>query len=337
MACYVSICIPSYNRPMELKRLLESVDYSGDKELEIVICEDKAPLGEEVERIVYNYQENSKYKVRFSHNEVNCGYDKNLRQCIDHAHGKWIIFMGDDDLFIPGKLNLFIDFLAEHEMAGYVLRSYQANHIDGSTEVFKYYSEDKMFEAGVETYIDLFNKSTFISGFTFQRELALPFRTDKLDGSLLYQLYILAEICLRYPSAYCAIPFTQSIEGGTPYFGSSESEKGKYTPGTISLDNSVEFIKQHYLVIDYIDQINDIHAADIIRHNMSKYSYPLLSIQRERGIKEFNRYNKMLRSIGLDKSIYYNIYYIGLLVFGKNVCDRIIRTLKQMIGHRPRL
>ena len=258
MACYVSICIPSYNRPMELKRLLESVDYSGDKELEIVICEDKAPLGEEVERIVYNYQENSKYKVRFSHNEVNCGYDKNLRQCIDHAHGKWIIFMG--------------------------------------------------VEAGVETYIDLFNKSTFISGFTFQRELALPFRTDKLDGSLLYQLYILAEICLRYPSAYCAIPFTQSIEGGTPYFGSSESEKGKYTPGTISLDNSVEFIKQHYLVIDYIDQINDIHAADIIRHNMSKYSYPLLSIQRERGIKEFNRYNKMLRSIGLDKSIYYNIY-----------------------------
>lgn len=337
MDYYVSICIPSYNRPKELRRLLDSIDYSGDKGIEIVICEDKAPLGDEVEKEVSEYQNNCIYKIEFSHNKVNCGYDKNLRQCINHAHGKWIIFMGDDDLFIPGKLNEFIHFLSNHENAGYVLRSYVANYNDGTSEVFRYYSEDKLFEAGIETYIDLFNKSTFISGFTFQREYALPFETDQLDGSLLYQLYILAEICLRYPSAYCSIPFTQSIEGGTPYFGSSESEKEKYTPGTITLENSVEFMKQYYAVVDFVDKRNGINAGDIIKLNMSKYSYPVLSIQREKGVKEFKRYHKMLNEIGLNRSLYYKIYYISLLVFGKGFCDNVIRTIKKVLGRRPRL
>lgn len=37
-----SICIPSYNRPAEIRRLLNSIDTTHVDEVEIVICEDKS-------------------------------------------------------------------------------------------------------------------------------------------------------------------------------------------------------------------------------------------------------------------------------------------------------
>lgn len=41
MSRFVSICVPSYNRPDELVRLLQSIDCDTE-DIEIVICEDCA-------------------------------------------------------------------------------------------------------------------------------------------------------------------------------------------------------------------------------------------------------------------------------------------------------
>jgi glycosyltransferase involved in cell wall biosynthesis len=334
---YISICVPSYNRPKEIRRLLESIDYNGDKAIEIVVCEDNAPLGDEVEREVLEFKKKCPYELILVRNSVNYGFDKNLRECIRHARGKWIVFMGDDDIFIDNTLNGYIEFLTKHENVGYVLRSYKAIYNDGTEEIYRYYDEDKCFAAGIDTYIELFNKSVFISGFTFKREGVIAVDTDRLDGSLLYQLYLLAEICLKYPSAYYSTPITQSFEGGTPFFGNSEAEKGKYTPETITVQNSIEFMKQYFVVIDYVDRKHNIDAKSKIKRNMSKYSYPAMAIHRDKGRKVFRKYVKMLREIELDESIYFNIYYIGLIIFGKSFCDNIIRFIKKKLGRRPKL
>lgn len=44
----LSICIPSYNRPEEIYRLLQSIDLQESDKIEIVICEDHAPKREAV-------------------------------------------------------------------------------------------------------------------------------------------------------------------------------------------------------------------------------------------------------------------------------------------------
>ena len=49
---FFSICIPSYNRPAEIRRLLDSIDTIHFDEVEIVICEDKAPS---VKKSVHRY------------------------------------------------------------------------------------------------------------------------------------------------------------------------------------------------------------------------------------------------------------------------------------------
>ena len=248
---YISICIPSYNRPDTLVRLLQSIDYY-DENMEIVICEDSSPARKTIRQRVAEFKENANLVINYYENDKNYGYDRNLRECIQKAEGKWIIYMGDDDVFIPGELKKYITFLHDHEDRGYVLRSYNGVHVGGEIERFQYYDTDKFFDKGYNTYVELFRKSVFISGFTFQREYSLDTLTDRFDGSLLYQLYIQAEICLNHPAAYYSTPFVQWIdqEINVPYFGSSDVEKDLYTAGKITVDNSVNFVSKYFVLTE---------------------------------------------------------------------------------------
>ncbi len=333
----LSICIPSYNRPEEISRLLRSIDIDINKKTEILICEDMAPKRAQVAEIVKQFMQESAYEVVYHENDKNYGYDANLRQCITHARGEWITFMGDDDAFIPDRLNAFYDFLAQQDEVSYVLRSYQSIHVDGSIELFKYYADTKYFPAGYETYLEMFRKSVFISGFTFRKEIALETLTDRFDSTLLYQLYVLAEICMKKPAAYYGIPITQQFDGGTPYFGSSETEKSVYTPGTVTIDNSINFMKSWFVVTEYIDEKYHVESTAYVKKDWSKYAYPVLAIQRKKGRKEFAQYHKRLCEIGLNVTVYYYIYYFALYWFGEHFCDNCIRTIKKVLGKTPRL
>lgn len=334
----ISICIPSYNRPEEIGRLLKSVDTEKHSEdIEIVVCEDKAPRRLEVRKEVETFKEASKYGVNYIENEQNCGYDRNLRNLINNAKGEYVLFMGDDDMFVPGRLDGFIDYVDSHRDCGYILRCYQNVAADGSVAEFKYFSEDRVFAPSADTYISMFDKSVFISGFTIKREYAKAVESDQFDGSLLYQMYLLTEVCRKYPSAYYNTPITQAIEGGTPFFGNSESEKDLYDPGEITVRNSLNFMKWYCKVVDASAEKYHDDTNKRIKHNMSKYSYVFMCVQRNRGVRVFNGYVKELRKMGFGTSIYFYIYYIGLLVLGQRRCTKTIQWLKKVIGHRPKL
>lgn len=333
----ISICIPSYNRPKELRRLLDSIDSSKNDEIEIVICEDKSPLREEVRTEVNDFINRSIYSVKYVENERNCGYDKNLRNLINNAKGEYVLFMGDDDMFIPYRLDGYINYVKMHRDCGYILRSYQNVYANGNVVEFKYFDSDKLFEASAETYINMFDKSVFISGFTIKRTYAKDVETDLFDGSLLYQMYLLTEICRKYPSGYYNTPITQAIEGGTPFFGNSESEKDLYDPGEVTVRNSINFMKWYCKLIDFSAEKYHDDTNKRIKHNMSKYSYQFMCEQSGKGIKVFNGYVKELKRMGFGSSVYFYIYYIGLLLLGHKNCSSIIYCLKKIIGHRPRL
>lgn len=332
-----SICIPSYNRPQELKNLLQSIDFSEPEIMEIVICEDKSPRREEIRKIVEEFKTTTRYKIIYVENKENLGYDRNLRALINTAQGNFVIFMGDDDTFIPNVLDSYAPFLKERLEYGYILRSYRNVYKNGQIEYFQYFPENKDFTPSADTYITLFDKSVFISGFTINRKFAKEFENTIFDGSLLYQLYLLAEVTQKYPSAYFHQPLTQATEGGTPFFGSSETEKKLYTPGTITTQNSLNFMSWYLKIINYISDKYKNGTADKILLNMSKYSYPVLAIQRNKGRKQFKMYARELAKLGFNKSAYFYIYYWSLFLFGTRFNDSLIRTLKKIIGRRPKL
>ena len=333
----ISIAIPSYNRPLELLRLLKSIDSKQNEKIEIIICEDKSPKRDEINEVVKKFVSQTNYRVKYFKNEINLGYDKNLKELILKATGDFIVFMGDDDTFMPNALDKLIIFLESNNSLGYVLKSHQHIFKDGRIEKFRYFDGNQFFKAGEDTYIELFRKSVFISGFTINRKYIQNLLVDDFDGTLLFQLYLLAEVSINYDCAYFDIPLTQALEEGIPFFGNSESEKGLYTPGTITIENSLNFLKGFFKITSFIDNKYNLNSTDKIKTDMSKYFYPSLAIQREKGLKEFFRYVKELNKIGFNITVYYYIYISALVLLGKKSCDSTIVLLKKILGKTPKL
>ena len=336
----VSICIPSFNRPQQINSLLGSLDCDWTK-VEIVICEDNAPKRLEVRQQVQEFCKRTKYKIRYEENKKNLGFDGNLRNLVQHASGKFILFMGDDDLFVPGKLDDFLTFLTDNSNFKYVLRSYLTIHQNGMTEFFRYLPEVKILPAGSDTVAWLFKRSVNLSGFTVSRIEALKFATDELDGTLLYQVYLMSQVCMRHPSIYCDIACThavQSFRDDKPMFGSSEAEKAKFTPGSVTEKNSINFIKSYFEVTEYLDVQNGSSITPSVLRSLSKNSYPILSIQRKKGRLKFLKYAKILQNeLNFGITMNFHIFKWGLFFGGELVCDKIIMLIKRVIGHTPNL
>lgn len=337
MACLLSICIPSYNRVQELERLLNSIDAKASNDIEIVIREDQSPKREQIRIMVSAYQENSQYRVNYIENETNYGYDKNIRNLGRVATGTWVMFMGDDDIFVSGSLDRFLEFLREHDNLGYILRRYQSENQFGAIEEFRYSNKDEFLKPGEDAVVEFFRRSLFISGFTYKKECFKDYICNDFDGTLLFQLYIQATVCLQYSSAYCDIAITRSIEGGVPYFGKAESEKGLYESGAITFNNSINFLKQVRIMTKGIDDRYGTHITDRILKSYSKYSYGYLIEHRDKGVKVFRAYAKEIKRIGLGDSLYFYVYYIALLLLGRRRCQAVVRRLKKTLGHTPRL
>lgn len=336
MNIYLTICILSYNRPDELKRLLETINKIKTQDIEILVSEDYSPKRNEIRNVIENFRKISKFELNYKENVENYGYDKNLRLSASIARGKWVMFMGDDDIVISENIEKYIEFLRKHEECGYILRRY-IHENNGTIEQFRYDNKDVFFNKGKDSYIELFRRSVFISGFTFRKNCFNDYYTSDLDGSLLFQLYIQACCCIEYPSAYCDIIITKSFEGGIPFFGMSNNEKELYTSGKNTIKNSINFLKQVSLVCKKIDDKYQINSVDDIKRTYSKYSFGFLYEHRDKGIKLFNSYAKQIKEIGLGNSVYFYIYYLLLLVFGKQFSKRIIACIKNILGRTPRL
>jgi len=337
---FLSVCIPSYNRSGQLGELLRSID-AGPEDIEIVICEDLAPRRSEARAVVEEFKAASAYDVHYYENAVNRGFDGNLRQLVECAHGEYVMFMGDDDLFVQGALADFIAFLKNNRDKPYVLRSYLTRRPDGQTEYFRYLPQSSQIPHGEASVAWLFKRSVTICGFTISRAAALKNATSVLDGTLLYQVYLMAQVCLFHDSIYCDIPVAhavQSFREDKPMFGSSEAEKSRFTPGSVSHDNSINFTKAYFEVTEYLDNQHGTHLTKLVRTDLSKYSYPFLSIQRKRGVLSFLRYARRLENeVGFGETYYFYVYKWSLVLLGEKMCDKIIGLIKKVLGYTPNI
>ena len=335
---FLSICIPSFNRPRQLGALLASVD-CNPADIEIVICEDCAPNRLDVRAIANAFAEASAFPTYYHENAVNLGFDGNLRRLVECASGEYIMFMGDDDLFVHGALAQFIKFLKQNRDKPYVLRAYLTEHPEGRTEYFRYLPKTTLLTHSEATVAWLFKRSVTICGFTISRLEALKYSTNDIDGTLLYQVYLMAQVCLRQDSIYCDIPVVHAVQTfreDKPMFGSSEAEKSRFTPGSVSHDNSINFTKAYFEVTAYLDKQHGTNLSKLVRVDLSRYSYPFLSIQRKHGVSSFLRYAKRLEvEAGLGLTVYFHIYKWALVLFGEHICDLLIALVKRMAGYTP--
>ncbi len=122
----VSVVIPSFNRYKTLKRTVDSIKEQTFKNIEIIVVNDGSTdqiyYDNPIEGInMINLPENSRIKFGFP----NLGYVVN--QGLYAAKGQYIGVIGDDDLYMPTKIEEQINVLSNNE---YFICGTDAYHFD---------------------------------------------------------------------------------------------------------------------------------------------------------------------------------------------------------------
>lgn len=335
----ISVCIPAYNRPEVLIPLLDSVLIQKGADFEIVICEDKSPQREQIREVVSAYSQKWPGMIHYYENEQNLGYDGNIRNLIEKASGDYCFFMGNDDLMYPDALANVATTLARHDNIGVVLRTYASfdDSPDNINQTFRYFQNEIFFPAGADTITTFYRRSVVISGVVMHRKEALKYSTDKFDGTLLYQLYLVANILVNLDGVFIPQILALYRNGGTPDFGNSEKEKGRFTPKVQTPESSLHFMRGMLEIAKWTEENRHIKIYKRIITDIGNYCYPILSIQAKQPFRVFINYASGFAAMGFWKNKFFYLYLISLLVLGSDRVDRIIQFIKRRMGHTPAL
>jgi len=108
---FLSICIPTYNRARDLKRLLDSIALYGSiylKSGELEICISDNSSNDETAQVVAEYSGIIK-NIKYQRNITNIGFGLNLYKCIDMSSADYCWMMGDDEIVTANGLELVLE------------------------------------------------------------------------------------------------------------------------------------------------------------------------------------------------------------------------------------
>ena len=108
----VSVVIPTYNRPVYLKRAIESVLNQTYNPIEIVVVDDNNPTDsarKETEALMEEYQ--GRQNIAYLKHEKNKNGSAARNTGYRHSKGEYITFLDDDDELEPRKIKAQVDRL----------------------------------------------------------------------------------------------------------------------------------------------------------------------------------------------------------------------------------
>ena len=334
----ISVCIPAYNRARFLPELLDSIIAQNDQDVEILICEDCSPERPQILKIVSSYQTSNPGLIRLILNEENFGYDGNLRFLIGHARGEYCLFLGNDDLLGIGALQEVKSIISRTSNCGVIVRSYGTFDQDPKKikQEFRYFPNELLIAPGARAIALAFRRSVVIPGMVIHKESALKFATNKFDGSLLYQLYLVGMILANRSVVFTPEIIALRRDGVEPDFGNSIVERSKFTPKAQTPTSSLHFMAGMFEIAKFIEIKTNLAVNDLIRSDIGVYSFPILAIQAKRSKYTFVKYSLNLAKIGFWRQPFFYFYVLLLLLIGPAHSEYLIKAIKKYLGHAPR-
>ncbi len=324
----LTIGIPSYNRVETLLRCLESIDTKKYDKLEVLICEDKSPKKEDIREMIENFSKNSALSIRFHSNENNLGFDRNLAQIISLSRGKYIMYMSDDDYFMPKQLDKIIDYLFDGEYA-VAYTSFVENERGNMKRKYDSDWNAKMTGVGSGEIIMDF---ILFSGLIFRRDFVCAISADRFVNLNYFQVYLGLTILSRYGASYFNIPLVYAGGDGENGYGTTAlSKHNNLLADRTSPLSNLEFHKGLVKAIRLCDEDNGTSFFKTFSKEYSLRSYGHLANARLYGIKMLVAAWGKMKGIGVEMNAVSYIYYYMLLIFGKNVSDFILSIPKRIL------
>lgn len=335
----ITVCIPAYNRADLLSPLLESILRQNFDDYEILICEDGSPERGAIREVAQDFIQRYPNRIRYEENPKNLGYDGNIRQLVRLSQGRYCVFMGNDDLMCEAALIKVADIVTRDSLCGVIVRSYATFDTDPLVhkQVFRYYPDERRFAPGAEAISVGYRRSVVIPGMVIKRDAADAIATERFDGTLLYQLYLVGMILAKHSVVFTPQVIALRRDGTPPDFGNSDSEKGKFVPKDQTPESSIHFMEGMLQIAQHVEQQTGLQVFGPIRADIGAYSYPILSIQAKRSKGVFLKYGLGLARMGFWRSPLFHAYFLALLMFGPDQVDSLIVWTKQKLGYTPRL
>ena len=235
----LTIAVPLYSRPLELRQLLNSIVDMTVLPGEVLLCEDQSPDRQLLSEIAVEWKPILASKgclLKYLENENNLGYDGNVRNLFAMASRPWVMLLGNDDAMLPEAVLAMQKFLDANSGIRMISRTFvrfstDISHVVGITKLSdcdRVYTKDNA-EPGM-----ILRLCGFVGGLLVDRRWACSIATDEYDGTLYYQIYLAATAFSMNGVGYIATPLVGSRIGNPPLFGSALAEKGVHVPGAYS-------------------------------------------------------------------------------------------------------
>lgn len=125
----ISVCIPTYNRPLVLCEAIDSVLTNGMDNVEVVVSDDAADP--EIRKKIAAYKDK---RIRYYANKQH-GIRENWTNAVKHARAPYLMKLDDDDLLLPGFLQKACDFLDAHRDVSIVFSGFVVRRENGVEKV----------------------------------------------------------------------------------------------------------------------------------------------------------------------------------------------------------
>lgn len=333
-----SVCIPAYKRARHLAPMLDSILGQDYEDFEIVLCEDCSPEREAIAAIADDYNQRYPGKLRFFLNELNLGYDANVRNLVEKAAGEYCFFMGNDDLMCGAALRTASDVIDRHENVGVVLRSYAwfDDTPDRLAAEVRYFAEERVFPPGPEAIGVCFRRSGVLSGYIVHRDSAKQFATSQFDGSLYYQMYLTANVLVTRSAVFTPALLVLCRNSELPDFGNSGSERGVYVPGRYTPQARLKMIAGALSIVRDLKEKRGVDVVDVITRDFANYFYPYIRDQLNAPGRELFSLYREFGKMGFSKHWLFHVYFALGYVLGVRRLDACIKLGRKMLGHSPR-
>lgn len=316
-----TIAIPAYGRPVEFEELLQSILAMDKLPQEVVICEDFSKQRNIITDIVNQYRQkfqNSSIELNYIENPVNLGYDANIRKLIHVSSYKWVILIGNDDLFLKDSLLTIDEYCSHNPDLAMVSRSFLRfeKSINDIIGVSKNFEKDTIVKQG-DPVKYIFRICGFVGGLIVRREWAIPFETDKYDGSLFYQIYLSAHAYNTKGIGYIAKPCVGARTGNPPLFGESEKDSNVHIPGSYSAEGRAAMWSGILKIAKDVGNVYNVNLIDGLRHElMTRQSFHVFEMNAGADKATLKKLKDSLCKIGLYDNIvpkfFYSLnYYLG--------------------------
>lgn len=334
----LSICITSYNRVIELKRSLNSIKVKKENinKIEVVVSEDSSPNKLQIEELVYSFSKNTEYNVIFNSNQINLGYDKNLKQLQFLAKGAYIFYLSDDDIIYEDYLDKLISMIEtskkKYEMifGPFIYRP--------KNELRRKYNNSFYIEKGQKNAVKYLYDSILFSGLIFKKATIIGLEAEKFLNTNYFQVYVFLYVIYNFGAYYYNEISIDSISDGENAYGNVDSVILNNTDLNLkllsdrnSIFSNLEFHKGLSKVISIFDGIYDTKVFFGFSKEYSLRSYNSLKNARLQGLNVFLNYWKSMRMLNIKISIIAYIYFLILLIFNVKVSNILISLPKKIL------